>query len=97
MTCFYTDRSVKHQGKTIINQLHKASDLQIKQEKLRMKREFHLLKTLAATVIAVSISWLPFALNVLFFSSTVPAPIKRVSKSFCNYLFPKNGRKYKTA
>ena len=55
-----------------------VTTLQAKQAKLRMKREMYLLKSTAATVIAVVISWLPFAIVVLFFATTAPAQLKRV-------------------
>ena len=52
-------------------------------ERMRVVREIALLKTLAVTICAFLICWLPYGIVVLFFADTVPPQVKKVITNVC--------------
>ena len=59
-------------------------------ERMRVVREIALLKTLAVTICAFLICWLPYGIIALFFADTVPPQVKKVITNLClgeNYFY----------
>ena len=52
-------------------------------ERMRVVREIALLKTLAVTICAFLICWLPYGIIALFFADTVPPQVKKVITNVC--------------